>query len=139
VRGRTRLSAALGIEMIKDRVHWWASRRRRYNAGLLVAGAVSFISYVAIAWTWNDYLPCVEITAFTVVFQVIGFLFAMLVANVFYQLGPFAERIVEPKSPERFRRRIFTLGFWFSVSLLFIVPAVALLPVLGLAPVSSCD
>jgi len=125
--------------MIEDRKHWWASRRRRYNAGLLVAGAVSYILYVAIAWTWSDQLPCVEITAFTVVFQAVGFLLAMLVANLLYQLGPFAERLVGPKSPEKFRMSVFALGFWFSVALPFIVPAAALLPILGLLPVSSCD
>jgi hypothetical protein len=128
----------LGIKMIDDRVQWWATKRFLYNVGLLAAGVVSFLLYVAIVWLWSDRLPCAEITAFTVAFQAIGFLFVMLLANVLYQLGPLAERIAEPKSPETFRKRFFALGFSFSLALPFIVPAAALLPVLGLVPVSTC-
>lgn len=45
------------------------------------------------------------------------------VANVFYFLDPFSERIVRPRDPERYRHICFRLCFWFSVLLPFSIPA----------------
>ena len=64
-----------------------------------------------------------EVTIFTVLFQGIGYLFMIAVANVFYGLGPWSERVLHPRDPERYRRICFRLGFWFSVLLPFTIPA----------------
>ncbi len=55
------------------------------------------------------------------------FLFAggMIVANIFYLLGPLSEIVSYPRDPEVFRRRVFALGLWFSVALPLLVPAIA--------------
>ena len=64
-----------------------------------------------------------EVTLFTTLFQGIGYLFMIAVANVCYRLGPWSERVLRPRDPERFRRICFRLGFWFSVLLPFSIPA----------------
>lgn len=100
---------------------WWSARRLRYNAGLFVAGILAFIAYAVV----GTLLPPdaeFEITVFTTLFQGIGYLFMIGVANLCYSLGPWSEQIVEPQDPERYRRICFALGFWFSVLLPFSIP-----------------
>jgi hypothetical protein len=103
---------------------WWASRRRRYNVALVVAGLLAFICY-AIVVDWciriepsGDF----EITLFTTAFQGVGYLFMMAIANVCYYLGPFSERVVRPTNVAVYRNTTFRLGFWFSVLLPFTIP-----------------
>ena len=109
---------------------WWGARRLRYNVALVAAGALAFITYVLVCWTLVPTDAGVEITVFTILFQGVGYLFAIGFANVCYFLGPLSERIVRPANPERYRRICCRLGFWFSVLLPFSVPA--LLTVLAL-------
>ena len=45
------------------------------------------------------------------------------IANACYFLGPFSERVIHPADPERYRRNLYRLGFWFSVLLPFSLPA----------------
>jgi hypothetical protein len=103
---------------------WWGARRLRYNVALLLAGLGAFISYVALAWSFEEHLNQVEVTAFTVAFQAIGYFVAMGVANVCYFLGPLSERVVRPANLKSYRTVTYTLGLWFSVALPFLVPAV---------------
>ena len=104
---------------------WWASRRLRDNGGLVVAGAVAFVCYVVVCFKLLPrVLPASEIkvTPFTSLFQGIGYLFMMGIANVCYFLGPLSELLVGPVDVERFRRICYRLGFWFSVLLPFSIP-----------------
>src|SRR6266576_3436660 len=102
---------------------WWNARRLRYNVGLVVAGVLAFIASVAVGCTMLPPDANFEVTIFTTLSQGIGYLFMIGVANVFYFLGPLSEGVVRPRDPERFRRICFHLGFWFSVLLPFIIPA----------------
>lgn len=63
-----------------------------------------------------------EITVFTTIFQGIGYLFVMAIANLCYFLGSLAERIVKPENVMRFRHLSYWLGFSFSVALPFTIP-----------------
>jgi hypothetical protein len=105
---------------------WWEARRLRYNVGLLVAGVLAFICYVVVCCTL---LPRVldaskiEVNLFTTVFQGVGYLFMMGVANVCYFLGPLSESFFQPSDLERYRRVCYQFCFWFSVLLPFGIPA----------------
>jgi hypothetical protein len=89
---------------------------------LVVAGILAFITYVAVGSILLPPDADFEVTLFTTLFQGIGYLFMIGVANVFYFLGPLSERMVRPLDPERYRRICFRLGFWFSVLLPFSIP-----------------
>jgi hypothetical protein len=110
----------------RSSLSWWGARRLRYNIGLAVAGVLAFICYATVCWTL---LPRVlgpseiEVTLFTTLFQGIGYLLMMGVANLFYYLGPLSERVVRPVEVDRYRRNCYRLGFWFSVLLPFSIPA----------------
>jgi hypothetical protein len=119
-----------------NRRDWWRERRKKYNLGLIVAGIIAYICYLAVLSVFHsdDRLADVEITVFTILFQGLGYLVMMLVANLLYNLGSLAESVCKPRHPEQFRTTLFNLGFWFSVSLPFIVP-VLLLFTLFIVPV----
>jgi hypothetical protein len=102
---------------------WWSARRLRYNLGLVVAGILAFIAYVVVGSTMLQSDADFEVTIFTTLFQGVGYLFMIGVANVCYYLGPISERIVRPRDSDRYRRICFRLGFWFSVLLPFSIPA----------------
>ena len=103
---------------------WWSVRRLRYNVALVVAGLLAFIAYVAVGSTLLPRDAEFEVTVFTMLFQGIGYLLMIGLANVFYSLGPMSERVLRPRDPERYRHICFRLGFWFSVLLPFSIPAV---------------
>jgi hypothetical protein len=102
---------------------WWAARRLRYNIGMVVAGILAFIAYVAVGSAWLPADADFEVTLFTTLFQGVSYLVMMGVANVFYFLGPLSERLIHPADPERYRRICYRLGFWFSILLPFSIPA----------------
>jgi peptidoglycan/LPS O-acetylase OafA/YrhL len=102
---------------------WWRARRFRYNVALVVAGILAFVAYVAVCVTLLPKDAEVEITLFTILFQGVGYLFMIGVANVCYFIGPLSERFVRPAEPERYRLICYRLGFWFSVLLPFSIPA----------------
>ena len=101
---------------------WWEARRLRYNIALVMAGILAFLAYLIVLFIFSDRIPDAEITLFTILFQGIGYLFFMLVANVFYFLGALSERLPRIRDLESHRRFAYALGFWFSVALPFIVP-----------------
>jgi len=101
---------------------WWNARRLRYNIGLIVAGILAFFVYATIGSALLSADPDFEITVFTILFQGIGYLFAIGIANGCFFLGPLSELVIRPTNPERYRRICFRLGFWFSVLLPFTVP-----------------
>ena len=102
---------------------WWASRRKLYNIGLVVAGVVAFALYVIAFELRCLGVPEAEITLFTTLFQGIGYLIAMAFANLFYNLGYLVERLVKPANTCLYRNVSFWAGFGFSVMLPFLIPA----------------
>lgn len=94
---------------------WWEQRRLRYNIGLIVAGLLAFVAYVAVVDEGISIgtMPGAEITLFTTVFQGGMYLFMIAIANVCYGLGQWSEAIVRPKDVGRYRRTTYQLGFWF--------------------------
>ena len=104
---------------------WWEQRRLRYNIGLIVAGLLAFVAYVAVVDEGISIgtMPGAEITLFTTVFQGGMYLFMIAIANVCYGLGQWSEAIVRPKDVGRYRRTTYQLGFWFSILLPFSIPA----------------
>lgn len=102
---------------------WWNQRRLAYNAALVIAGFGAFVAFATIGWTCTIRRdPQFEITAFTILFQSIGYLFAIGLANIAYCAGPIMEKIVRDEWLGTYRRVSFWLGFWFSVALPFSVP-----------------
>ena len=103
---------------------WWEQHRLRYNVGLVVAGVLAFICYVISVdrGISAGTMPGAEITLFTTIFQGMGYLIMMGIANLCYFAGPLSEVVLRPKNIERFRRITFGFGFWFSVLLPFTIP-----------------
>ena len=100
---------------------WWASRRLKYNKGLVIAGLLAFLLYAIVGSLLippRDF----EITLFTIFFQGIGYLCMMGVANIFYGLGSFVEKLYNKNNDERLRQQLFNLGYWFSFALPFSIP-----------------
>jgi len=75
---------------------------------------------VFVVWgVFEDRLPCLEITGFSVIFGAIVAWLGILAANVCYRLGPLSERLVRPRNPRIFRRVVFGAGVAFSMLLIF--------------------
>jgi hypothetical protein len=97
----------------------------RYNGGLVLAGILAFISYVVVCFTLLHRVldaSKIEVNLFTTLFQGIGYLFMMGVANVCYFLGEISEFFFRPRNIDRYRRICFGTGFWFSFFLPFSIP-----------------
>ena len=102
---------------------WWAAQRKKYNIGLIVAGIAAFICYVIIATYFiAPYDPDFEISGIATFMQGIGYLIMIGVANVFYYLGYFIDRLFNTGNHLQFRVTLFNLGFWFSCALPFLIP-----------------
>lgn len=110
-------------ELPQDRWTWWGARRRRYNIALVLAGIAAFILYAIAFETQCRGVPEAEITLFTTLFQGVGYLIAIGVANVMYTLGPVLEPVLGRRDVAAYRRTAYPAGFWFSVALPFSVPA----------------
>jgi hypothetical protein len=116
------------IAIIKDNSNlsawqWWESQRLRYNVGLLLAGISAFILYLVIYFNFGSRLPMeIDLTIFTVIFHGIGYIFYVLVANVFYCLGALSEKLPRMRTLKAHRKTTFTIGFWLSVALPFLEP-----------------
>ena len=102
---------------------WWEHRRLRFNIGLVVAGVLAFTSYLGIYFAFGSRLPMeIDVTIFTVLFQGIGYIFYIFIANVFYCLGALSEQWPRMRNLESYRETAFTFGFWLSVALPFLEP-----------------
>ena len=110
-----------------ERKKWWSGKRLKYNIGLIISGFLAFIAYSIVVGYVIPPAPDVEITLFTIIFQGIGYLIMMGVANIFYSLGEFSEEIIKPKNVNGFRKRTFNIGFWVSCGLPFLIPIILLL------------
>ncbi len=102
---------------------WWNSRRLRYNKGLFISGLLAFIVYAIVGNNFiAPYDAAFEITFFSTTLQIVGYLFLMLLANIFYELGTFVDVHLNKGKEEKFRKNLYKTGFWFSVILPFIAP-----------------
>jgi hypothetical protein len=101
---------------------WWSGRRRLYNVALLIAGFTAFLAYAAVLGTRCAGAPDVEITIFTTAVQAAGYLVAMAIANLFYNLGSWSETRLRPREVATYRRWAWGLGIVFSVALPFSIP-----------------
>jgi hypothetical protein len=101
---------------------WWSTQRRRYNITLILAALVSGISLLVILGLFEERLPCLEITLFTLFGGGLLFALGLALANICYFLGPLSERIIRPRNTASFRRRAYGLGLAFSLLLIFAPP-----------------
>lgn len=107
-----------------ERKYWWQKKRRKYNIGLIISGLTAFILYAILGEILiAPYDEQFEITLFTIFFQGMGYIFMMLIANLFYNLGALVDKHYNKENSLTFRTRLFNLGFWFSVGLPFSIPA----------------
>jgi hypothetical protein len=123
-----RFETSLNNEIIDTgslaRKQWWAEKRIKYNIGLIIAGFTAFIAYAILGGLLiAPYDKDFEVTLFALFFQGVGYLFMMLVANLFYNLGAVVDKHYNKDGSEAFRKRLFNLGFWFSMGLPFLIPA----------------
>lgn len=103
--------------------NWWSEKRTNYNLGLVVSGILAFVLYVILGVNLiMPYDDDFEITLFTIVPQGIGYLVMILIANLLYSLGVSRDLNYNKENTEKFRKNLFRLGFWFSVSLPFLAP-----------------
>ena len=112
---------------IEFRKKWWNERRGKYNIGLILSGIIVFFIYALVVEFIIPSSADIEITIFTIIFQGIGYLFMIGIANVFYNLGAIIEKMIEPKNAERFRKLTYNIGFWFSCGLPFLIPLILLI------------
>ena len=106
---------------------WWAARRLRYNMALAAAGVLAFVCYLIALQFRCANTSGVEVTLFTTLFQGIGYLVAMGLANLCYGLGPGLERFVQPTARTDYRKWTFRAGLAFSVALPFAIPLMILI------------
>ncbi len=109
-------------------MNWWNKKRIKYNIGLIKSGFLAFICYaLVVQFMIIPKDPYAEITHFTTLFQGVGYLIMMLIANIFFFLGPITESIVKPIDVDRFRKRTFGFGYWFSFILPFSIPVILII------------
>lgn len=103
---------------LDDASRWWAAQRRRYNTAVIVAGIICFGLYLMLAAG----LPDVELTMFTLGFQVVGGAVYLAVANAAYSLGGIIERRLHPTNIPRFRSSLFRIGVALTAAPFVAVP-----------------
>ena len=118
-----------------DAWRWWEGRRLRYNIGLALAG---WAAWGLFALEFLLISPQVLNAPFGLSLsltlgQGLAWLVAMGVANILFLLGPVSEMVLRPADADDYRRRMFGLGFWFSMAVPFIFPALMLINLLSLA------
>ena len=109
------------------RKEWWSKKRQNYKIGLILSGILAFILYIIVVEfvvvnsekRWDG-----ELTIFSFLFQGIGYLIMIGIANLFYYLGPVSESIIEPKDSEKYRNLTYSLGYWFSCGIPFLIPLI---------------
>lgn len=122
----------LAFNISSDTWAWWQARRLRYNLALAAAGWAAYGLFIAlfylfgrpISTTWQGALSMT-------LFLGVAFLVLMGVANVFYMLGPIAEALMKPSDVARYRQTTYAMGFWGSIALPFVFPALNLAALIG--------
>ncbi len=107
---------------------WWRKKRIKYNIGLIISGIIAFIFYAIIVEKLvKPNNPNAEMNLIFIFIQGFFYLVCMLIANIFYFLGPIAEKLIKPKNINIYRKITFGLGFWFSFALPFSIPVALLI------------
>jgi hypothetical protein len=115
---------------------WWAAQRFRYNVLLVGAAPVSLVCLLVVWWLFEERLPCLEVTLFSLFFGAVFFGVGLGLANVCYYLGPLSEKLLRPSNVSAFRRAVFGLGVGFSLLLIF-SPVIGSLVAALLGPAAS--
>ncbi len=118
-----------------DTWRWWESRRLRYNIGLALAGWTAWGLFALEVMAFPSAAPRDEfhITLSLTLAQGLAWLVAMGIANILFLLGPVSEMVLRPADADGYRRRMFGLGFWFSMAVPFLFPALMLINLLSRA------
>jgi hypothetical protein len=107
----------MSIENISVSKKWWWSNRCKYNKGLILAGFIAFLLYCILGEIIIAPHEEFEETIFEMAFQGGAYLFMMVAANAIYSLGWMIDIVFNKNNSQRFRERLFALGYWFSFSL----------------------
>jgi hypothetical protein len=108
--------------------NWWRQRRFQYNIFLALAGIIAFIYYAILgSLLIAPYVDDFEITLFTILFQGIGYLIMMGIANIFYNLGYWIDKKYNKQNSDNFRSRLYKAGCWFSCSLPLLIPVIIII------------
>jgi hypothetical protein len=105
---------------------WWVNRRRKYNRGMAIACITAMVCYTILgSYLLAPYFNMLIV--FALFTQGIGFIILLGIANLFYNLGHWADKNFNKYNSEKFRQRLFNSGFWVSCALAFLIPAWAIL------------
>jgi hypothetical protein len=107
----------MSIENISVSKKWWWANRCKYNKGLIIAGFIAFLLYCILGPIIIAPHEEFEETIFEMAFQGGAYLFMMVAANAIYSLGWMIDIVFNKSNSQRFRERLFALGYWFSFSL----------------------
>ena len=113
------------------RIQWWRDRRLNYNKGLVIAGFTAFIAYCIVGQILIMPHEEFEVTIFTTLFQGIGYLIMMAIANAFYSLGYVIDYLFNKSNSDSFRKNLYNLGYWFSFGLPFMIPVILIFKFAG--------
>jgi hypothetical protein len=97
--------------------HWWQSKRCKYNKGLIIAGFIAFLLYNILGEIIIARYEEFEETIFEIAFQGGAYFMMMILANVIYTLGWVLDLLFNGNDSQRFKERLFALGYWFSFAL----------------------
>lgn len=114
---------------------WWEARRLRYNIGLAVAGLAAYSAFwlLMLAFGQGDGVDMRTLVS-TTAFMGLGYMIVIAAANGCYLLGVGLETMLKPADRDGFRERFWTLGFWGSCALPFLLPLAAAALSLSLGP-----
>jgi hypothetical protein len=107
----------MNIEVISVSKQWWRSKRLSYNKGLLIAGFIAFILYCVLGEIIIAPHEEFEETIFAMAFQGFAYFIMICIANLFYTWGWVIDRSFNNDNSQRFREKLFALGYWFSFAL----------------------
>lgn len=112
---------------------WWWQQRYRYNKGLIVAGLFAFVLYGVLGPIVIAPHEEFEETIFEIAFQAGAYVIMMVFANIFYTLGWMTDLVFNTDNSQRYRERLYWLGYWFSFALpnLIILSVVVRFMILG--------
>ncbi|WGM46744.1 hypothetical protein KOAAANKH_01617 [Brevundimonas sp. NIBR10] len=106
-----------------DTWQWWEARRLRYNLGLAVAGVLAGGLTGLVIWSFRNDPSPVEVPWPAILIHGLLYLGFMAAANACYLIGAFSEKLLTPRDTDAYRRRMWRLGFGFSMALPFAYPA----------------
>lgn len=123
-------STALAVT--EDAWTWWQERRFSYNVAIATAGVIAYSLAIVLHYAFGDHIWAAWPEALSqTIFLGVGYLVMMATANVFYLLGPFGEKWLNPADPAGYRRTAYAMGLWGSCALPFLFPLVNLSFLIG--------